>query len=119
MPSKFEALSEGMHVDLPSILEEERRDAAAGAYRARTVLRSPELRLVLLTLGAGARIAEHQAAGTTSVHVLSGQVRLVLEDRTVELGAGQLFGMDKGLRHALEAVTDSAVLLSVGWPPDA
>ena len=85
-------------------------------HTARTLVREPDLRIVLVAMKAGARIAEHRADETASVHALRGHVRLRLPDKVVDLPAGRLLVLEKGLRHDVEAMQDSAFLLTLGWP---
>lgn len=104
----------------PLAADREMREEPAYArdgHTARTLVRDRDLRIVLIVMKAGARIDEHAAEDTASVHVLSGQVRLQLPDRTVDVPAGQLLVLARGLRHAVEAARDSAFLLTIGWTP--
>lgn len=111
------ATAQGTSFDLAAIDAELRAEDAyeREGHTARTLARSPDLRIVLVVMKAGARIAEHRADETVSVHTLSGQVRLRLPDRTAELAAGQLLVLERGQRHAVEAVGDAAFLLTLGW----
>jgi quercetin dioxygenase-like cupin family protein len=88
---------------------------AREGHTARTLVRESDLRVVFVAMKAGSRIAEHRAQETTSIHVLSGHVRLGLPDRTVDLAAGQLVVLGRDLPHDVEAVLDSACLLTLGW----
>lgn len=88
-------------------------------HTARTLVREPDLRIVLLVLEAGARVPEHRAQATASIHVVSGQVRLRLPDRLVDLTAGQLLVLEEGLTHDVEAVVESAVLLTLAWKAES
>lgn len=82
---------------------------------ARTLTRSSDLRTVLIALGAGRSISEHHAAVTTTVHTLSGHIRLQLPDRSVELAAGCMLVLGAGLPHDVRADVDSTFLLTLGW----
>jgi quercetin dioxygenase-like cupin family protein len=42
-------------------------------------------------------------------------VRLRLAEKVVELAAGRLLVIERGLRHDVEAVAESAFLLTLGW----
>jgi quercetin dioxygenase-like cupin family protein len=84
-------------------------------HTARTLVRKADLRVVLVVMQAGARMAEHGADETASVHALSGHVRLRLAEKVVELAAGRLLVIERGLRHDVEAVAESAFLLTLGW----
>lgn len=84
-------------------------------HTARTLLREGDLRVVLVAMSAGARIAEHRAKATGSVQALTGHVRLRLPDGLADVTAGQLLVLERGVSHDVEAVVDSAFVLTLGW----
>jgi len=59
---------------------------------------------------------EHQAEGRVSIHHLLGKILIHLPDQKVGLAAGQLLVMDCGVVHDVEAVEESAFLLTIAWP---
>jgi quercetin dioxygenase-like cupin family protein len=73
------------------------------------------MRVVLVVMNVGARLAEHRANETASIQALRGHVRLKLPDRTADLAAGGLLVLERGLRHDVEAVAESTFLLTLGW----
>ena len=83
---------------------------------AKTLIKRPELRIVLMVLKAGARLEEHAAPGAISVQVLAGRARVRLPSGSVELQAGELVGISAGVRHDLEALEPSSVLLTITGP---
>ena len=89
---------------------------ARTGQNAKTLVKHPDFRIVLIALRAGARIQEHQAGGRVSIQCLSGRLRLLLPDQTVELGPNSLLALDKSLAHEVEALEESALLLSISWP---
>lgn len=117
MDFKPEPAKGGNQLDPAVVVRELRREDAyeRSGHAARTLVLEPDLRLVLIALKDGARIEEHSAQGTTTVHVLSGALRLRLSDRLVELSAGQILVMDRGLPHDVEATGETALLLTIGW----
>lgn len=66
----------------------------------------------VVALTAGTSLAEHENPGEATLHVLSGRVRLTGQGDGVEGGAGDLLVIPQE-RHALEALEDAAVLLTV------
>jgi quercetin dioxygenase-like cupin family protein len=84
-------------------------------HAARTLVREPDLRIVLLVMKADGRIAEHRADETASIHALGGHLRLHMPDRVVDLPAGRLLVLERGILHDVEAVLESAFLLTLGW----
>lgn len=115
----------GTTFDLLAIAQElEREDAyARESHAARTVVRAPDLRCVLIAMQPGGRIAEHTAAATVSIQVLAGRVRIRLprlarqhEDRFEELVPGRLLVLDGGIAHSVEAIDKTTLLVTLGWP---
>jgi quercetin dioxygenase-like cupin family protein len=86
---------------------------------ARTLIRTSALRVVLVALEAGKAIAEHRTKAAASVQALSGKIRVQLPDRGVDVTAGQLLVLGSGLSHDVRAETDSAFVLTLGWPAPA
>lgn len=86
-------------------------------HNARTLVKHPDLRLVLIALCTGAGLHESRTDNRISVQTLSGYVRLHLdlEDTMVDLPAGRVLVLDKGIAHDLIALEESIILLSVSW----
>jgi len=72
----------------------------------------------LIALKVGCRIPEHRANGRISVQVLSGHIRLNASGRAFDLLPGSLLALDERAPHDLEALDESAVLLTIAWPGD-
>lgn len=116
--SKPESTAGGVVFDLVTTDRDMRTEDAyvREGHTARTLTREHDLRIVLVVMKAASRIAEHRANETASIHALSGHLRLHLPNRLVELHAGELLVLERGLRHDVEAVDDSSFLLTLGWP---
>ncbi|MBI5070591.1 MAG: hypothetical protein HZB56_20375 [Deltaproteobacteria bacterium] len=85
-------------------------------HNAITLAKHADLRLVLEVLRAGARIATREPQERMSMEVLAGRIRLHVGGRTMDLAQGHLLVLDRGTAHEIEAVEDSAFLLTVGQP---
>lgn len=70
------------------------------------------LRQTLIALCAGQRLEEHENPGEATLHVLQGRVRLGAAEVTWDGTPGDLLIIPPA-RHWLEALEDSAVLLTV------
>lgn len=73
------------------------------------------LRQTLIALVGGRRLDEHESPGEATLQVLQGHVRLVAGGEVTDGVGGDLLVIPAA-RHALEAIEDSAVLLTVGRP---
>lgn len=102
--------------------EHAKRAAAASSGRsAQTVYGGHEhaLRQTVLALTAGSSLNEHESPGEATVQVLRGRVKLTAGTVAWEGRTGDLLVVPSA-PHALHAVEDSAVLLTVskaGQPP--
>ena len=83
---------------------------------ARTLIKYDDFRVVLTAIQAKVRIPEHKADGRISVHVLSGHIQLQASGRTFSLRPGGLLAIDQGVPHGVEALEESAFLLTIAWP---
>ena len=80
-----------------------------------TLVKHPDLRIVLLTMKKNICMHQHSTAARISVQTLAGHIRLRLPDRTAELTTGQLLVLDRCVSHDVEAEEDSAFLLTLSW----
>lgn len=107
-----------LHINLPGEVEalQHGPEWASGRH-AKTLVKYDDLRVVLTTLKAGTRIAEHKTEGRISIQGVSGHIRLHVDGRTFDLTPGMLLALDRDVRHDVEAVgQDSAFLLTIAWP---
>jgi quercetin dioxygenase-like cupin family protein len=87
---------------------------AGGGHTADTVYGGHEkvLRQTVIGLRQGARLAEHENPGEATVQVLHGRVRMTAGTQSWDARTGDLLIVPDA-RHSLEALEDSAVLLTV------
>ena len=82
---------------------------------AKTFVKEADLRVVLTVLKQGAIVKEHRAPGTAVVQSLSGRIRLRIADHVVELSAGQVVVLEPSLTHDVEALEESAFVITIAW----
>ena len=82
-------------------------------------MKHPDFRIVLIALKKGEHIDEHKTDARISIHTLSGHVKLQLPKQAIDLPAGSLLALDRTLEHGLEALEESAILLTISWPKKA
>jgi len=82
---------------------------------SKTLVKHPDLRIVLLAMRKKMCMHEHRTAARISMQTLAGHIRLRLPDRMVELPTGQMLVLDQCVPHDVEAEEDSAFLLTLSW----
>jgi quercetin dioxygenase-like cupin family protein/hemerythrin-like domain-containing protein len=83
---------------------------------AKTIVKHADFRIVMTVLKANTRIQEHHTVGRISVQTIAGHIRLRVAEAIFELTEGRLLVLDAALPHAVEAVNDSAFLLTIALP---
>jgi quercetin dioxygenase-like cupin family protein len=86
-----------------------------GEHNAKTLVKEPDLRVVLSLIKAQAKLPVHQAPVPITLQVLQGQLRVHLPDQTVDLPRGGLLVLEENLAHDVEALEESAFLLTLAW----
>lgn len=81
-----------------------------------TLVKHPDLRVVLVTMRQGERMSQHRTAARIAVQTLSGHVRMHLPGGPEDLPVGHLLVLDREMHHDVEALEDSAFLLTMAWP---
>jgi quercetin dioxygenase-like cupin family protein len=87
----------------------------SGHY-AKTLFKKSDLRVVLISMERGAKIKEHHAGGAISVHVLKGSIRFTVQGDSRDLRPGNVLTLGASIKHDVEALEESAFVLTVSWP---
>ena len=82
---------------------------------SKTLAKYPDFRIVLILMKSGTRMRQHKAEGRVSVQLFEGLVCVHLADRKVNVSGGHLLVMDGGVPHDVEALEESALLLTISW----
>jgi len=88
----------------------------AGDRNARTLVKEPGIRVVLTVMKGGTRLKEHKTDGALSVQTLAGHIRLHALGETIELPVGHVATLAAAVPHDVEAVDESAFLLTLVSP---
>ena len=91
----------------------------ANGQNAKTLVKYDDFRIVLTALKARERLAQHQTRGRISIQTVVGHILVRAEGRTFDLPTGTLLALDQNLPHDVEALEESAFLITIAWPPEA
>ena len=106
-----------LEFDLNAQIEQLKREPAwQNGRNAKTLVKYPDFRIVLMLMEAKTRIEEHHADGRISVQTVAGHIRMHVAGRDFDLPVGHLLALDHEVRHDVEALEDSAVLLTIAQP---
>ena len=72
--------------------------------------------MVLVLMKPEKKMSEHHVDARISIHALEGKIRLHLPDQKVELAASELMTLEYGIPHNVEALEESAFLITISWP---
>ncbi len=117
MEQREQAPVPALVIDLEAEIEGLHREPGwqTGISRKRLV-RYPDFRINLIAIKAGMRIEEHQNPGGISVQPIVGHIRMHALGRVFDLPRWKVLVLDRAVRHDVEAVEDSAFLLTVAYP---
>jgi quercetin dioxygenase-like cupin family protein len=112
---------QGLTFKLSTEIEGLKRDLlhTSGNRAAKTLAKAHNLRVTLITLGAGATLDPHAIAGGAALHVLEGRLTVHPESGTQVLEAGELIVLADNLRKPVEALERTTLLAVVAWPDGA
>lgn len=101
--------------EVQSMWKEEAWQTGAGRS-ARTLVKYPDLRIVLVSMKTGTRFKQHKTSARFAILTLAGHLRLHLSDATVEVPRGELLALDRDVSHDVEAIRQSTFLLILTRP---
>lgn len=87
---------------------------------ARKVLvQYPDFQITLRRMKAGSHIPNHHNPGRISVQTVLGRIRMRADGRTFDLPEGAILVLDRAVTHDVEALEESAFLLTVALPENS
>jgi quercetin dioxygenase-like cupin family protein len=94
---------------------EQKKPWQSGIY-SKTLLKTHDMRIVLIAMENAARMKEHHTDGTISVQVIKGHLRFSDRGQTSDLRTGNVLALAASIKHDVESIGDSAFLLTIAWP---
>lgn len=88
---------------------------------SKVLYKDDQVRVVVFAFDADQDLTEHSTPLAAVVQVVSGRIRLTLEDNSVELVPGSWVHMPPSMPHSVQAIEPSVMLLSMlrSSPPKA
>ena len=87
---------------------------ASGDRHGISLVKGDGINVALMLLKKGARLQEHHTRAPITVHLLEGRINLIAGDKPHLLTAGMLLALDRAIAHSIEALEESALVLTVG-----
>ena len=108
---------EALTFDIPAEVEQLRTEEIwrRSGRNSRTLVKEPNLRVLVVTLNEGMEISEHSTSGRLAVQVLSGHLQMRVPGQDLDLPAGQLMVLDFAVKFEIRALESSAFILTVAW----
>jgi quercetin dioxygenase-like cupin family protein len=107
-------------VDLGTEIARLRKQNTGPSGRSsKTLVNYPDFRIVLMVMKSNTKFAVHKSAGRISVEVLDGHIQSHILGKLVDLPAGHVLALDREVLHDVEALEESAFLLTIALPADA
>ncbi len=108
-----------LQVLIPNEVQSMWKEAAwqtASGRSARTLVKYPDLRIVLVSMKTGTSFKQHKTSARFAILTLAGHIRLRLPHATVEVPRGELLALDRDVSHDVEAIRQSTFLLILARP---
>lgn len=84
-----------------------------GEARNVALFKTADLEVIRLVMPAGKNMPSHAVKGEITIHCLEGEIDLVADGQTRRMKAGQLVWLEGNVEHALSALQDSSLLLTI------
>jgi quercetin dioxygenase-like cupin family protein len=85
-----------------------------GDRHGASLVKGDGINVALMMLKKGAKLQEHHTRAPITVHVVEGRVNFLANGKAHLLTAGTLLALDRAIAHSVEALEESALILTVG-----
>src|SRR5271168_774044 len=79
-----------------------------------SLVKGDGINVALMVLKAGAKLQEHHTRAPISIQVIEGRINLIAGGKSQVVTSGMLIALDRAIEHSVEAVEESALVLTVG-----
>ena len=103
-------------LDLESEISHLHRPQWSTGIARKVLIQYPDLQITLRTMRARTRIPRHHNTGRICVQTVQGHIRMHVDGRIFDLPKGKMLVLDRAIVHDVEALEESAFLLTVTYP---
>jgi quercetin dioxygenase-like cupin family protein len=79
-----------------------------------SLVKGDGINVALIMLKKGAKMQEHHTRAPITVQVIEGKINFVAKGKSQVATAGTLIALDRAIEHSVEALEESALVLTVG-----
>jgi len=87
---------------------------ASGDRHGSSLVKGDGINVALMVLKAGAKLQEHHTRAPITLQVIEGRINFVAGGKKQVVTAGTILALDRAIEHSVEAVEESALVLTVG-----
>jgi quercetin dioxygenase-like cupin family protein len=87
---------------------------AANDRHGSSLVKGEGINVALMMLKKGAKLQEHHTRAPLTVQVVDGRVNFTANGKTQAVAAGTIVALDRAIEHSIEALEESALVLTVG-----
>ncbi len=87
---------------------------ASGDRHGSSLVKGDGINVALMMLKKGAKLQQHHTRAPITVQVIEGRINFIAKGKTQLVTAGTMVALDRAIEHSVEAVEESALVLTVG-----
>ena len=87
---------------------------ADGDRHGSSLVKGDGINVALMVLKKGAKLQEHHTRAPITVQVIEGRINFIAKGKAQLVTAGTMVALDRAIEHSVEALEESALVLTVG-----
>jgi quercetin dioxygenase-like cupin family protein len=110
------AQSKQVTVDIKAEITRLKREPAwaGGDRHGMSLVKGDGINVALMLLKKGAKLQEHHTKAPITVHLIEGRINFIAGGKPHLLTAGMMLALGRAIAHSVEALEESALVLTVG-----
>jgi quercetin dioxygenase-like cupin family protein len=87
---------------------------ASGDRHGSSLVKGDGINVALMMLKKGAKLQQHHTRAPITLNVIEGRINFIARGKTQLAAAGTMVALDRAIEHSVEALEESAIVLTVG-----